>query len=102
MAIHFKTPSLAPKIEDSALVQWLQFIRDDINQLKSAIEQLQKDKYSDMTSFSKVMSRVLKSYIKNGTKSMSDKYCSSCKSENSIVYQEGCQMCLFCGESKCC
>ena len=43
MAIHFKTPSLAPKIEDSALVQWLQFIRDDINQLKSAIEQLQKD-----------------------------------------------------------
>lgn len=65
------------------------------------VEQLQKDKNSEMTSFSKVMARVLKSYIKNGTKSTSDKYCYSCKSENSIIYQEGCMLCISCGYSKC-
>lgn len=64
------------------------------------VEQLQKDKNSTMTSFSKVMSRVLKSYIKNGTKS-SDKICPECKSENSIIYQEGCMLCINCGHSKC-
>lgn len=66
------------------------------------VEQLQKDKNSDLTSFSRVISRVLKSYIKDGTKSMSDKYCPSCKSENSIIYQEGCSLCSNCSWSKCC
>jgi ribonucleoside-diphosphate reductase alpha chain len=65
------------------------------------VEQLQKDKHSDMTSFSRVMSRVLKSYVKNGTKVQSDKYCSSCKSENSLIYQEGCILCMNCGTSRC-
>jgi len=64
------------------------------------VEQLLKDKHSDMTSFSKVMARVLKSYIEDGTKS-SDKVCPSCKKENSIVYQEGCLICVSCGFSKC-
>lgn len=64
------------------------------------VEQLQKDKYSDMTSFSKVVSRVLKSYIKNGTK-YSANICSECKADNSLVYQEGCVLCINCGFSKC-
>ena len=64
------------------------------------VEQLQKDKHSDMQSFSRVLSRVLKSYIPDGTKSTSDKKCPSCESE-SLVYKEGCVTCESCGHSKC-
>ena len=69
--------------------------------IQFVVEQLQKDKNSEMTSFSKVMARVLKSYIKNGTKSTLDKVCPECKSSNTIIYQEGCMMCSCCGWSKC-
>ncbi len=65
------------------------------------VEQLVKDKYSDITSFSKVMSRVLKSYIKDGTQSSSEKTCPSCKKTNSLMYQEGCLLCPSCGYSRC-
>jgi ribonucleoside-diphosphate reductase alpha chain len=64
------------------------------------VEQLQKDKDSDITSFSKVMARVLKSYIEDGTKS-SDKTCSECGKEDSLIYESGCVRCLSCGFSKC-
>jgi len=65
------------------------------------VEQLQKDKYSDITSFSMVMSRVLKSYVQDGAKSASEKVCPSCKQENTLIYQEGCLRCKDCGFSKC-
>lgn len=68
--------------------------------IQYVVEQLQKDKYSDMTSLSKVLARVLKSYIKDGTKS-SDKTCPTCKKEESLSYQDGCVLCLSCGYSKC-
>ena len=64
-------------------------------------EQVRKDKHSDMQSFSTVLSRVLKNYIKDGTKSSSDKTCGSCDTENSLVYKEGCVTCAACGWSKC-
>jgi ribonucleoside-diphosphate reductase alpha chain len=65
------------------------------------VEQLLKDKNSDMTSFNRVISRVLKSYIKDGTKvTSSDKICPECKQE-SMIYQEGCLACTSCGYSKC-
>jgi ribonucleoside-diphosphate reductase alpha chain len=64
------------------------------------VEQLQKDKHSDMQSFSRVISRVLKGYIPNGTKSASDKICHSCGAE-SLIYTEGCVTCAACGWSKC-
>ena len=64
------------------------------------VEQLQKDKHSDMQSFSRVISRVLKGYIPNGTKSASDKVCHSCGAE-SLVYTEGCVTCVSCSWSKC-
>ena len=65
-----------------------------------AVEQLQKDKHSDMQSFSRVIARVLKNYIPDGTKSNSDKICGSCGLEG-IVYKEGCATCNSCGWSKC-
>lgn len=63
-------------------------------------EQLMKDKNGDLTSFSKVVARVLKSYIKDGTKS-SEKTCPSCNKSNSLIYQEGCLSCVNCSYSKC-
>jgi ribonucleoside-diphosphate reductase alpha chain len=64
------------------------------------VEQLQKDKHSGLQSFSKAISRVLKSYIPDGTKSQSDKTCSSCGVEG-LIYKEGCVTCVSCGWSKC-
>lgn len=65
------------------------------------VEQLLKgaEKESDLFSFSKVMSRVLKNYIKDGTKA-SQKKCPDCGSTN-LSYQQGCVTCLDCGSSKC-
>jgi len=65
------------------------------------VEQLRKDKYSDLTSFSRVVARVLsKSYIANGTKSLVEKKCDECGGIN-IAYQDGCITCMDCGSSKC-
>lgn len=65
------------------------------------VEQLLKDKHSDITSFSKVMSRVLKQYIKDGSKSSFEKKCPECGKEDSFIYQEGCLRCISCSYSKC-
>lgn len=65
------------------------------------VEQLQKDKYSEMTSYSRVIARVLKTYIKDGTVSSSERDCPSCKEKNALVYQEGCLICKSCGYSRC-
>jgi ribonucleotide reductase alpha subunit len=64
-------------------------------------EQVMKgEKDSSMTVFSKVIARVLKTYIKDGTASAGDKTCSHCK-EEALVYQEGCLSCKSCGFAKC-
>lgn len=57
------------------------------------VEQLQKDKHSDVTSFSKVAARVLKNYITDGTKSSAEKKCPKCNNTN-LVYQQGCMQCV--------
>ena len=67
--------------------------------LHYVVEQLQKDKNSDMFSFARVISRVLKGYIKDGTKS-TEKGCPECGNPE-LVYQEGCLSCKSCGHSKC-
>lgn len=68
--------------------------------VKYIVEQLRKDKHSDLTSFSAVIARVFaKSYIPDGTKGGSHT-CSECGS-TSLAYQEGCLACLNCGYSKC-
>ena len=65
------------------------------------VEQLQKDKDSDMFSFARCVARILKNYIKNGERAYSDKACPSCNAENGLIYQDGCVMCKACGYSKC-
>lgn len=64
-------------------------------------EQLLKDKHSEITSFSKVVARVLKQYILDGTKSTMERKCPECGKENSFVYQEKCLKCMNCNWSKC-
>lgn len=65
------------------------------------IEQLQKDPDNNLTSFSRVLSRVIKKYIENGTNvTSSDKMCAVCENDT-LVYQDGCILCTSCGWSKC-
>ena len=64
------------------------------------VEQLQKDKTSDMFTFGRSIARVLKSYIPDGTRSMTEKKCKECGSDQ-IFYSEGCIMCQACSASKC-
>jgi ribonucleoside-diphosphate reductase alpha chain len=64
------------------------------------VEQLSKDPDSDFQSFSKAIGRVLKKYIKDGTKVNSEKICESCGDE-AMVYMEGCKTCKSCGWCKC-
>jgi ribonucleoside-diphosphate reductase alpha chain len=65
------------------------------------VEQLQKDRDAHLFSFTKVISRVLKKYIDDGTVPGGSKVCPECGAENSIKYQEGCVACTSCGYSKC-
>jgi ribonucleoside-diphosphate reductase alpha chain len=64
------------------------------------VDQLQKDKESDMFAFSRCVARVLKGYIPDGTKSTSEKKCKECGSDQ-VFYMEGCLTCSSCGASKC-
>ena len=63
------------------------------------VEQMQKDRDSDMFSFAKCVSRVLKSYIANGSQA-TDKVCPQCDSEG-LIYMDGCISCQECGYAKC-
>ena len=67
--------------------------------VKYVVEQLRKDKDSDMFSFSKVVARVLKKYIEDGD-TASDKNCPECSTEG-LIYVDGCVTCKSCGFSKC-
>ena len=68
--------------------------------IQYVVEQLQKDTEMDMFSFSKVIARVLKTYITDGTKP-GKTVCENCGAEDTLVYQEGCVTCTACGHSKC-
>jgi len=66
--------------------------------LEFIVEQLQRDDNEDLFSFHKVVARVLKKYIRDGSKE--GMKCKSC-GEYSLIYQEGCSTCTSCGSSKC-
>jgi ribonucleoside-diphosphate reductase alpha chain len=70
-----------PLVEVVNIVDHMRSEEENINSWKSGVK------------------RALKGYIPNGTKSSVTK-CPSCGSEN-LVYQEGCLMCMTCGDSKC-
>ena len=63
------------------------------------VEQLQKNKDSDMFSFARCIARILKNYIEDG-ETPSDKECEECGAET-LIYQDGCVTCTSCGYAKC-
>lgn len=65
--------------------------------VKFICEQLLKTK-GELNSFTKAIARVLKKHIPDGEKSTMK--CDNCGSEE-VVFEEGCQICKFCGSSKC-
>jgi ribonucleoside-diphosphate reductase alpha chain len=67
--------------------------------LEHLVHQLEKVRTDNISSFTKVMCRVLKKYIKNGTK-VTGETCPGCGSKD-IIRMEGCQTCKSCGYSKC-
>ena len=69
--------------------------------IKHIVEQLQKDADTDFMSFSKVVSRQLKRYIKNGDVVDNGKVCPICQAEESLAWIEGCVTCRACGWSRC-
>jgi ribonucleoside-diphosphate reductase alpha chain len=68
--------------------------------IQYVVEQMQKDRDSDMFSFAKCVARVLKNYITDGSKA-SDKECPSCGIDDGLIYIEGCLTCKSCGYAKC-
>ena len=68
--------------------------------IQYVVEQLLKDREMDMFSFSKVIARVLKTYIEDGTVPGKSE-CENCGAEDSLRYQEGCVGCASCGYAKC-
>jgi ribonucleoside-diphosphate reductase alpha chain len=64
--------------------------------IQSIVDQLEKTKGS-LSGFTKVMTRVLKKYIPDGSKST--ELCPECSKP--LIYQEGCKKCGNCSWSKC-
>jgi len=68
--------------------------------IQYVVEQLQRDRDSDMFDFARTMARILKRYIPDGS-TASQNICKECGAEDSLRYQEGCLICVSCGSSKC-
>lgn len=66
------------------------------------VEQLMKDPDNDFRSFYRIVSRVLKKYIEDGTEAASTSV-EGCETPDmcQLVYQEGCITCKQCGLAKC-
>ena len=69
-------------------------------EVRFMVEQLQKDKESEMFSFSRCVARILKNYIVDGTE-VGDKTCPECGSTSGMIYQDGCKTCKDCGYAQC-
>jgi ribonucleoside-diphosphate reductase alpha chain len=67
--------------------------------IQYTVEQLQKDRDSDMFSFARCIARILKNYIPDG-QTATEKTCGECETEG-LVYVEGCVTCKNCGFAKC-
>jgi ribonucleoside-diphosphate reductase alpha chain len=67
--------------------------------IQYVVEQLQKDRDSDMFSFAKCIARILKNYIPDGQEA-TEHTCTECGTEG-LIYIEGCVTCRNCGFAKC-
>ena len=83
--------------EQTAIARLLSASLRHGTEVKFLCEQLLKTG-GDLTSFTRAIARVLKTYIEDGETSTIS--CESCGSQN-VVFEEGCSKCLECGSSKC-
>ncbi len=67
-------------------------------EVQFVVEQLNKSE-GTIISFAKAIARSLKKYVPDGN--ASDEICPNCNEKNTMVYQEGCVVCLNCSASKC-
>jgi ribonucleoside-diphosphate reductase alpha chain len=65
------------------------------------VEQLGRDKDSDIFDFGKCIARVLKKYIADGTTPGAEKMCPQCGETDNLRYETGCVTCHSCAYSKC-
>lgn len=70
-------------------------LRNNVD-IKDVVDQLEKTKGS-LSGFTKAMTRVLKKYIPDGSKS--NEICNECSSN--LIFSEGCKRCPVCGWSRC-
>ncbi len=87
----------------SALTRMLSLSLRHGTPIQFVVEQLQRDRAATLSSFSRVIARVLKRYIQDGVivSGSQNQKCPSCETPNSLKYQEGCVTCTVCGFSKC-
>jgi hypothetical protein len=64
------------------------------------VEQLHKDRHSGMASLGRVVARILKGHIQDGTSTTAEKACPECGGAR-FEYSEGCPKCMGCGHSRC-
>lgn len=84
--------------EEAALTRLISTSLRHGTNVKYIIEQLNKSQ-GNIVGFTKSIVRCLKHYIKDGEK-VSGVTCNECGSSN-IIFKEGCNSCLDCGNSKC-
>lgn len=69
--------------------------------IQFVVEQLQRDRDTDLFDFGRSIARVLKKYIPDGTAPRSEKVCPECGEEENLRYESGCITCHACGSSRC-
>lgn len=83
--------------DERLLTRWVSTLLRHGANPKFVIEQTEKSEVQ-ITSFAKVISRVLKKYLPDGDETNTP--CPECK-QDTMVYQEGCKSCKNCGYSAC-
>lgn len=83
--------------EEQLLCRWISMLLRHGARPEFVIDQVSKSPLP-IDAFGKVVIRVLKKYIPDGTKSTVT--CNECGDTN-VVFEEGCQVCKSCGNSKC-
>jgi len=83
--------------DERLLTRWVSTLLRHGANPKFVIEQTEKSEVQ-ITSFAKVIARVLKKYIPDGETSTVS--CDECGSTE-VIFQEGCRSCKSCGHSKC-
>jgi len=84
--------------EYSALSRLISLSLRNGTALVDVVDQLLKEQNADFFAYSKVIARVLKRYIKDGTRS--SVRCASCGSK-ALRFEEGCFVCTDCGYAGC-